>query len=164
MSLDELSLPENDKTYVDLTKDFFGQLRDVQMAGHLCDVVLKGCEDTCTGIPCHRLVLCACSSYFRSMFTSDWRESPPTGIQLNNIQSNTLQELVRYAYSMEITINEENVYPVLTAALFLDISSVSKLCWRFVENHMTITNCLTVYCLADLHNNPQLASSTFYPN
>ncbi|XP_055341848.1 LOW QUALITY PROTEIN: uncharacterized protein LOC129590571 [Paramacrobiotus metropolitanus] len=42
-----------DPNYVDLSKDFFGKLGDLQMEGRFCDVMLKGCENDCDGIPCH---------------------------------------------------------------------------------------------------------------
>ncbi|XP_055330073.1 ring canal kelch homolog [Paramacrobiotus metropolitanus] len=158
MELDAALL--EDPNYADLSKDFFSELRDLRMAGSFCDVVLKGCENDCDGIPCHRLVLCACSSYFRAMFTSEWKETSQSDIRLKNIQTNTLKEIVRYAYSMEITIDAENVQSVLVAALFLNISSIAKICWNFIERHMSVSNCLMVHCLAELHKNSRLAEET----
>ncbi|XP_055344452.1 kelch-like protein diablo [Paramacrobiotus metropolitanus] len=136
----------------------FRELRDMQATGTLCDVTLKGAEDSSAGIPCHRNILSAHSSYFRTMFTTDLKERSESSIRLKNISTSTLKDLVDYAYTMEIKIDAHNVEPLLTAALFLDLVAVVDLCWTFVEKHMDVGNCLMVHCLADRHHNTRLAA------
>ncbi|XP_055335963.1 kelch-like protein diablo [Paramacrobiotus metropolitanus] len=140
-----------------ISEGFLRVLEDLKSTRTLCDVVLKGSENGADGIPCHRVVLCAHSSYFRTMFTSEWKEKFQSEIQLKNIPGGTLSELIHFAYTMEIRIDEENVQHVLTAALFLDIVPVAKMCWDFLEHHLDTSNCLMVHCLAEKHKNPGLA-------
>ncbi|XP_055330480.1 kelch-like protein 3 [Paramacrobiotus metropolitanus] len=146
-------------SFVDIAtvQRFLDGLQDLKSSGVLCDVVLKGAEDLSAGIPCHRVVLCAQSSYFRSMFTSEWKESSQEEIRLRNIPTDTLKKLVNYAYTLQISLDADSIQSVLTAALFLDISPVAKLCWDFLENHLDVSSCLQVYSLARMHNNPHLA-------
>ncbi|XP_055347663.1 kelch-like protein diablo [Paramacrobiotus metropolitanus] len=135
-------------------------LQELKSSGVLCDVVLKGAEESAVGIPCHRLVLSAQSSYFRTMFASDWKESAEKEIRLRNISSNTLQKLVDYAYTVMIPIDDGNVQPLLAAAIFFDFSPVATLCWNYLEEHMDVSSYLQVYSLAKMHNNPRLAEKT----
>ncbi|XP_055344385.1 kelch-like protein 5 [Paramacrobiotus metropolitanus] len=129
----------------------------MQTTRTLCDIVLTGAEDSSFGIPCHRVVLSAHSSYFRAMFTTDMKESSEPNVQFKNISTSTLYELISYAYTLEFEPSADNVQLVLTAALFLDILPVAKKCWDFVAERMNISNCLMVHCLADQLNNPPLA-------
>ncbi|XP_055344384.1 kelch-like protein 3 [Paramacrobiotus metropolitanus] len=126
--------------------------------GALCDVVMKGAEDLSDGIPCHRNVLSAHSSYFLTMFTSGLKESSESSVQLHNISTSTLKALIDYAYTLEIKIDADNVQSILLAALFLDIVPVANLCWDFVEKHMDVSSSLMIHCLADRHSNARVAA------
>ncbi|XP_055335694.1 kelch-like protein diablo [Paramacrobiotus metropolitanus] len=139
-----------------ISEGFLRELYDLKSTGTLCDVVLKGSEESAAGIPCHRVVLCAHSSYFRTMFTSEWKEKYQAEVQLKNIPGGPLSELVNFAYTMEISIHEQNVHNVLTAAIFLDIIPVAKMCWEFVEDHLDASSCLMIHCLAEKHKNGDL--------
>ncbi|XP_055353257.1 kelch-like protein 17 [Paramacrobiotus metropolitanus] len=133
-------------------------LHDLQSTGTLCDVVLKGSEGYAAGIPCHRNILIVHSAFFRAAFTgADWKESSQKVFPLHHIDTQTLKELVEYAYTLEISLNGDNVAPVLIAAQFLQMTPVARLCWEYVEKHMCLSNCLAVYALASQHHNPRLA-------
>ncbi|XP_055344398.1 kelch-like protein 1 isoform X2 [Paramacrobiotus metropolitanus] len=134
------------------------ELNDMKATGALCDVVLQGAEESSVGIPCHRNVLSASSPYFRTMFTSGLRESSESTIKLKNISAGTLNELVNYAYTLEIQIDADSVQAILIAALFLDIVPVTTSCWDYMEKHMDISSCLMVHCLAEQLNNAPLAA------
>ncbi|XP_055347726.1 kelch-like protein 12 [Paramacrobiotus metropolitanus] len=135
-------------------------LQEMKSSGVFCDVVLKGAEESAAGIPCHRLVLSAQSSYFRTMFASDWKESSEKEIQLHNIPSNTLRKLVDYAYALPVLIDHDSIQPLLAAAIFLDFPHVATLCWDFLEKHMDVSSYLQVSSLAKMHNNARLAEKT----
>ncbi|XP_055342099.1 kelch-like protein 18 [Paramacrobiotus metropolitanus] len=138
---------------------FLRGLRELQSTGTLCDVILKGCEESAVGIPCHRNVLSVHSAYFRTVFTQDWKDSSQPIFQLRNIDSRTLNELVKYAYTLDLSLNADNAASILIAAQFLQMEPVVRLCWNYVEQHMRLCNCLTVYALASNHHNPPLAAT-----
>ncbi|XP_055347690.1 kelch-like protein 21 [Paramacrobiotus metropolitanus] len=135
-------------------------LQELKSGAVLCDVVLKGAEESDVGIPYHRVVLSAQSSYFRTMFASDWKESSQQEIQLHNIPGNTLRKLVDFAYTGQIPVDGDDVQSLLAAAIFLDFSPVAALCWDVLEKHMDVSSYLQAYLLAKLHNNPRLAEKT----
>ncbi|XP_055353939.1 kelch-like protein 4 [Paramacrobiotus metropolitanus] len=141
--------------------DFRRELQNLRTSDILCDVVLKGAEDGCLGIPCHRNILSLHSSYFRSMFLSGMKESTEKVIQMRNISTSDLSELVDYCYMADLLITESNVQSLLIAASFLDIPAVVKACWKFMEDHMHIKNCLMLYCFASAEapKNPAMADA-----
>ncbi|XP_055329944.1 kelch-like protein 17 [Paramacrobiotus metropolitanus] len=95
--------------------------------GTFCDVVLKGCEKSAPGIPCHRSVLGVHSAYFRAVFTQDWKDSSQPVFQLRNIDSYTLNEVVKYAYTLDLSLDADNVQSILEAAEFLQMAAVAGL-------------------------------------
>ncbi|XP_055329932.1 kelch-like protein 17 [Paramacrobiotus metropolitanus] len=139
--------------------EFLRGLREQQSTGTLCDVVLKGCEESAVGIPCHRNVLSVHSDYFRAVFTQDWKDSSQRIFPLHNIDSSTLNELVNYAYTLELNLNDDNVESILIAAQFLQMTAAARLCWDYVEKHVDLSNCLAVHALASNYHNPGLADT-----
>ncbi|XP_055329931.1 kelch-like protein 8 [Paramacrobiotus metropolitanus] len=143
-----------------LAAELVRQLRDLQSTGMFCDVVLKGSEKSAVGIPCHRAVLSAHSVYFRAAFTENWKDSTQPVFQLHNIDSRTLNELVKYFYTLDIKLNNDNVESILIAAQFLQMTPLAELCWEHVDKHMQRSDSLAVYILASQHDNPDLAEKT----
>lgn len=64
-------------------------------------------------ISAHRLVLAASSSYFYAMFTNDLHESTSNKVEIKNVDSQTMQNLVNYAYTSQIEIRKDNVQVTL---------------------------------------------------
>ncbi|XP_055357353.1 kelch-like protein 2, partial [Paramacrobiotus metropolitanus] len=139
--------------------EFLRGLREQQSTGTLCDVVVKGCEESAVGIPCHRNVLSVHSAYFRAVFTQGWKDSSEPVFQLRNIDSRTLNELVKYAYTLIVDLNDNNVERIVIAAQFLQMGSLELLCWDYVEQHMRVSNYLAVHTLASNHHHPRLAAA-----
>ncbi|XP_055329936.1 kelch-like protein 3 [Paramacrobiotus metropolitanus] len=139
--------------------EFLRGLREQQLTGTLCDVVLKGCEESALGIPCHRNVLSVHSAYFRAVFTHDWKDSAEPVFQLRNIDSHTLNELVQYAYTLDVDLNDDNVERIVIAAQFLQMGELELMSWDYVEQHMRVSNYLAVHTPASNHHHPRLATA-----
>ncbi|XP_055353036.1 kelch repeat and BTB domain-containing protein 12-like [Paramacrobiotus metropolitanus] len=139
--------------------DFRRELQNLRARRYLCDVLLKGTEDGSFGIPCHRSILSAHSEYFRTMFLSGMKEARQEVIQLHNISRDILSKLVEYCYMADIPINGSNVQPMFIAAKFLNMTPVVDACWEYMEDHIDVRTCLTLYCFADsvAHKNSALA-------
>ncbi|XP_055355344.1 kelch-like protein 5 [Paramacrobiotus metropolitanus] len=141
------------------TVELLRELRVLQSTGILCDVKLTGSDASSVGIPCHRCVLTAHSPYFRAVFTHDGKESSEPVFRLGNIDQRTLKELVGYAYTMDLNLSDDNVTSVLIAAQFLGMTPVAARCWKYLEEHLCVSTCLTVHALASHHHNPHLAAA-----
>ncbi|KAG5452985.1 Kelch-like protein diablo [Clonorchis sinensis] len=114
----------------------------------LCDVVLlvDGRE-----IFTHRVVLAACSAYFRAMFTGELAESRQTEITLYDLDGDAVEMLVDFCYTSHITVEECNVQNLLPAACLLQLTEVQDVCCEFLKRQLDPSNCLGIRAFADTH-------------
>ena len=152
-----------------------GHLVALYEAGLFVDVVLT-CggdrsekSDNDAGLPCHRLVLCSFSAYFRAMFTSDMLEAHSSRVHLAAIDdaeddSETLAAVVRYAYTGAIRLDVASAPRVFALASLLECDAeLVDACVRFMARHTDTSNALDVYRLAKRHScTPLLAKARHF--
>ncbi|XP_028138655.2 kelch-like protein 10 isoform X3 [Diabrotica virgifera virgifera] len=124
-------------------------LFELKENNQLCDATLI--LDDGTEVPVHRAILCACSSYFRALFTTSLQNREKHRVHLSGITSDMLHKLLVYIYLRKLDINEDNVYSVLITADYLSILGVLDLCCQFLEEHLTPKNCLGTLSFAQSH-------------
>ncbi|KIH56264.1 BTB/POZ domain protein [Ancylostoma duodenale] len=97
----------------------FAALNDLRCNGQLCDIVLvvEGRK-----ISAHRVVLAASIPYFRVMFTTEMLEANQTEVVLQELDYETLEQLVSFAYCGELRISAGNVQSIMIGANFLQLS------------------------------------------
>ncbi|XP_069786679.1 kelch-like protein 23 [Narcine bancroftii] len=100
---------------------------------------------------CHKVALAACSSYFKAMFTADMQEKATKIIKLSNIDHSILNALIRYVYTSEVLITENNVQTLLETADLLQFTSVKIACEHFLARHLDIGNCIGMHSFAERH-------------
>ncbi|XP_066298709.1 kelch-like protein 24 [Branchiostoma lanceolatum] len=122
------------------------RLQEFRTEGHLVDVTLcaEGKE-----IPCHRLVLSACSDYFHAMFSGAHSESKKDKIEIGGVSAEALQLLVDYAYTSKVTVTTDNVQPLYEAANMLQVKPVENGCEKFLTDNLRPETCLGTWALAD---------------
>ena len=132
-------------------------LSDLLESGSLVDCVLKikGKE-----FPCHRLVLCACSGYFRAIFLSpDLDESKKREIALEDVEPGVMGLVLKYLYTSNINVTEQNVQDIFAVANMFQIPSVFTVCVSFLQKRLSFSNCLAVFRLGLMLDCPRLAVS-----
>ena len=72
----------------------------------------------------HRVVLSACSDYFRAMFTDPMRERSQDEIQLSGIDAKGLELVLEYIYTSKLSLDLSNIQTVLSTATHLQILQV----------------------------------------
>ncbi|GAA57693.1 kelch-like protein 20 [Clonorchis sinensis] len=103
----------------------------------LCDVVLLvGGREIFT----HRVVLAACSAYFRAMFTGELAESRQTEITLYDLNGDALEMLVDFCYTNHIIVEECNLQNLLPAACLLQLTEVQDVCCEFLKRQLDPSN------------------------
>ena len=114
----------------------------------LCDVVIVVNE---TKIYAHRIILSACSPYFRAMFTGELAESRQTEVTIRDIDERAMEQLIDFAYSSTVTVEESNVQTLLPAACLLQLSEIQDACCEFLKRQLDPSNCLGIRAFADTH-------------
>uniref|UniRef100_A0A8C9PT00 BTB domain-containing protein n=1 Tax=Spermophilus dauricus TaxID=99837 RepID=A0A8C9PT00_SPEDA len=100
-------------------------LATLRAQGQLLDVVLTINREV---FHAHKVVLAACSDYFRAMFTGGMREASQDVIELKGVSARGLRHIIDFAYSAEVTLDLDCVQDVLGAAVFLQMLPVVELC------------------------------------
>ncbi|XP_034998197.1 kelch-like protein 40b [Hippoglossus stenolepis] len=122
----------------------------------LVDCVLKIKDKE---FPCHRLVLCACSSYFRSIFLSDLDESKKKEIVLEDVEPGVMGLILKYLYTSKINVTEQNVQDIFAVANVYQIPSIFTVCVSFLQKRLSLSNCLAIFRLGLMLECPRLAVS-----
>lgn len=87
----------------------------------LCDVVLNVGNRK---IFAHRVILSACSPYFRAMFTGELAESRQTEVTIRDIDELAMDLLIDFCYTSHIVVEEANVQTLLPAACLLQLTEI----------------------------------------
>ncbi|XP_023671981.1 kelch repeat and BTB domain-containing protein 2-like isoform X1 [Paramormyrops kingsleyae] len=122
----------------------------------LTDVVLV-VEDA--EIPCHRMVLATCSSYFRAMFTSGLSESRQGRVHLHSVNSAALRIIVTYAYTGNLAISDGTVEPLYETACFLQVEDVLLQCREYLVKKINVDNCVRMLSIGDMFSCAELKQS-----
>ncbi|XP_017261917.1 kelch-like protein 40b [Kryptolebias marmoratus] len=109
--------------------------------------------------PCHRLVLCACSAYFRAIFLSDLEESKKREVVLEDVEPGVMGLILKYLYTSVINVTEQNVQDIFAVANVLQIPSIFTVCVSFLQKRLSLSNCLAVFRLGLMLDCPRLAVS-----
>ncbi|XP_078393028.1 kelch-like protein 41 [Cetorhinus maximus] len=107
--------------------------------------------------PCHRLILAACSPYFREYFFSEENEEKKREVILEDVDENVVDMILQYLYSSEIELTDENVQNVFAASSRFQIPSIFTLCVTYLQEKLSTSNCLAIFRLGLLLDCPRLA-------
>ncbi|XP_078344856.1 BTB/POZ domain-containing protein 6-B-like [Oculina patagonica] len=94
-------------------------------------------------IPAHKFVLSSCSPVFFAMFCGQLAEKSDS-VVLPDCEYEGVMEMLRYMYSGEAKLNENNVMQVLYVAKKYILPSLADECVRFLRRHLNTEN---VFCV-----------------
>merc|ERR1712038_2041762 len=114
----------------------------------LCDVTLRIENEDFSA---HRIVLAACSDYFRAMFTHKMSEKDKNVIELHKISAQVMEVLLDFVYTETVNVSVENVQELLPAACLLQLTGVKQACSEFLEAQLDPSNCLGIRIFAENH-------------
>ncbi|XP_046887324.1 kelch-like protein 41b [Hypomesus transpacificus] len=109
--------------------------------------------------PCHKLIMSACSPYFREVFfTEDGKEVEDTKeVVLEDVNPSILDMVIQYLYSAEIDLTDDNVQDIFAVANRFQIPSVFTVCVNYLQKKLSLSNCLAIFRLGLVLNCPRLA-------
>ncbi|XP_028833312.1 kelch-like protein 40a [Denticeps clupeoides] len=107
--------------------------------------------------PCHQLVLAASSPFFKTMFLSGMQERKRE-VELKDVEPQIMGMLLRYIYTSDINLTEQNVQDIFMAANRFQIPSIFSVCVSYLQAKLVLSNCLAIFRLGLLLDCPRLAS------
>uniref|UniRef100_T1GHS7 BTB domain-containing protein n=1 Tax=Megaselia scalaris TaxID=36166 RepID=T1GHS7_MEGSC len=97
----------------------------------------------------HRVVLASSIPYFYAMFTNNMSESRTKEITMKEIDPESLETLINFAYSGKIRIDNHNVQNLMVGASFLQLNKVRDACADFLIEGFHPNNVLGIRHFAD---------------
>ncbi|XP_036041397.1 kelch-like protein 41 [Onychomys torridus] len=131
-------------------------LKDLLEEKKFIDCTLKAGDKS---LPCHRLILSACSPYFREYFLSEIEEEKKKEVVLDNVDPAILDLIIKYLYSASIDLNDGNVQDIFALSSRFQIPSVFTVCVSYLQKRLAPGNCLAILRLGLLLDCPRLAIS-----
>lgn len=109
--------------------------------------------------PCHRLIIAACSPYFREIFfTEDGKEVENTKeVVLEDVNPSILDMIIQYLYSAEIDLTDDNVQDIIAVANRFQIPSVFTVCVNYLQKKLSLSNCMAIFRMGLVLSCPRLA-------
>lgn len=133
-------------------------LKELLNENKFVDCILKVGERS---LPCHRLILAACSPYFRELCFGEDGESKSDStkqeVLLDDVDPTVMEMVVNYLYSADIDINDDNVQDVFAVANRFQIPSIFTVCANYLIKQLSMGNCLAIYRMGLVLNCPRLA-------
>lgn len=78
------------------------------------------------------------------MFSNPMNQNDENRMHLQNVSSEELSVLLRYVYSRELSISNDNVTKLLHASDYLSVLDVHQQCIGFLKNSINPNNCLSI--------------------
>uniref|UniRef100_A0A915MA67 BTB domain-containing protein n=2 Tax=Meloidogyne TaxID=189290 RepID=A0A915MA67_MELJA len=149
---------QEDTSWIDcseeLSKNCFSQFGELRKSGHLTDVIIKveGRE-----IPAHRIILAATIPFFNAMFTCEMIEAYSNVITLPNIDADTMESILNFAYSGRLKFTFKNIERLLKAAVrdYLQLTILSNRCAEIWKYRISEKNVFSIRRFALMYNIPQ---------
>ena len=128
------------------TEELVDKLNELRKDNTLCDVTL---QIEGQNFSAHRCVLLAASPYFRSLFTSGFKENKDSVIVLQDTKPAVLSEALRFIYTGEALVNATNAQDLVKIADYLLIPRLKTKVSKYLEECIDVTNCLALESFAD---------------
>lgn len=102
--------------------------------------------------PCHKVILCAMSSYFEAMFNHDMIESRGGIVTLYDIEPEIFERLLKFMYTGDEVVDQSNAEQIFRASSMLQIPCLQERCEDFLLNQVSQENCIGIWKIARAHN------------
>ena len=135
-------------------EELLSKLNELRNEKILCDVTLRiEGED----FSAHRCVLSAASPYFRSMFTSGFKENESSVVELEELKSPAAaSEALRFIYTGEAFVNECIAQDLVKLADYLLIPRLKTKMSEYLRYSINTTNCLALESFASQYDCKEL--------
>ncbi|XP_074540851.1 kelch-like protein 10 [Halichoeres trimaculatus] len=125
---------------------------ELRVAVELCDAVIRvgGAE-----FPVHKVILCNCSSYFRSLFTH-WSSPDRRLFDIPHVSADMMAQIVGFAYTGCVEVSEEKLPELFIAADQFGVRGIIQICSEHLEKQLSPHTCISVWAFSDFYYTPEL--------
>ncbi|XP_020849627.1 kelch-like protein 31 [Phascolarctos cinereus] len=121
-------------------------LSKMRQENFLCDLVI-GTKTKSFNV--HKSVMASCSDYFYNTLKKD----PATQrVDLNDVSPVGLATVIAYAYTGKLTLSLYTIGSIISAAAYLQIHTLVKMCSDFLIREISVENCMYVANIAETYN------------
>ncbi|XP_051919659.1 kelch-like protein 33 [Hippocampus zosterae] len=113
-----------------------------------CNVVLEAIG---ASLPVHRVILAACSDFFRGMFSSGMKESSQSRISLPFLSASDLEVLIEASYSGTLPLSWSCVFEISSTSLQFQYQPALSLTLDFLQRELNADFCLDVVSFAEAY-------------
>lgn len=133
------------------------KIRALRDEGKLFDFTIKVGERE---LKSHKVLLAACSDYFKAMLSSDSRECRDNLVELEDVEPETMESILDFCYTSRIDINVNTVQSTLMVASRLQFLSIQEMCVNYLRELIDIFNCLCILRISSTCNLTDLYQRT----
>ncbi|XP_075125955.1 kelch-like protein 10 [Leptodactylus fuscus] len=131
---------------------------ELRLEDKLCDVVIKASD---VEFKAHKIILCGCSLYFRTLLTSSWNNEEKDVYDIPGISPDTMKLILEFAYTGTVPVNSNNVENLFIAADYLNILSLIPICSEFLKNQLCPENSIGIYKFTEYYHSPDLREKAY---
>ncbi|XP_059170039.1 kelch-like protein 22 [Physella acuta] len=128
-------------------------LQDVWTDKMLFDFAVKIANET---VQCHRLILAACSEFFKGLFRSGMREVTENCVVLHDVSYEGFQLVLKTIYTGENILTLENLFEVWRAVNRLQITFMIDLCENFAIEAIKLDTWENIYSNAKMFDSEKV--------
>ena len=104
-------------------------------------------------IPAHRLMISANSPMMEAMLATSMTESSSQQVKVDDINSNTMIEILRFIYTKNLLyINNDQIIELLYGAEKYQLPDLKDFCKKTMINNISIDNIFEYYSVADQYD------------
>ncbi|XP_065213903.1 kelch-like protein 21 [Planococcus citri] len=118
-----------------MEKTLFKHMNELRSESLFCDVRFNV---NGTIMPCHRVVLSAVSPYFKTMFNGNFKESNSDTVTMNDIETETFEEILNAMYTASISFHAGNAYFILKASHLFQLEMIENACVSYIMENPEI--------------------------
>lgn len=109
--------------------------------GQFCDVILVTKHKR---FPCHRVILSAFSSFFKSMFTIGMKEKEQKEINLHIFEESQIKKMLNFIYHGNV-LNVSDTFELLPLAVYFQIESLQMICEETLSKAISLDNVCSLW-------------------
>ncbi|KAG8192308.1 hypothetical protein JTE90_002129 [Oedothorax gibbosus] len=109
---------------------------------------------------CHKIILCARSSVFHTMLTTDMKENLTNCLEITDFDPSIVKTMIHYIYCGQV----QDLTPEISIQLYFiadkyNLQDLKDICVEYILGNINMDNICDVLTLLELHDEPQLKTA-----